>query len=690
MPFRTLRLEPGVNVESSATLNQTQITTSNLIRFYAGLAQKLGGWLHLNTTPLTGTCRGMYGWADNAGNSYIACGTEQRLEILTGGAIEDITPVVQTDNFVPAFTTVLGSADVIVTDTAYQPSVGDWVDLTTQVSVGGLILVGYYQVTAQIGGTQYTITAASAATANVIAGGAVPLFTTTGGSGTVQVTLDNHGLSASTSSITFNVSTTVAGVTIYGSYVVASVIDVDNFTISVSTPAAFNNTGSMNGGNAQVEYLLPSGYAVNTPLTGYGIGDYGAGDYGIAGSSTVTGYLRQWSMDHWGQYLLASPSGGAIYYWNPPTVAPAQIISVNAPTINAAMFVIPQAQIIVALGAEFGGVQEPLLVRWCDAGNFTDWTASTTNQAGSYLLSSGTRIIGGIVVGLGALIWTDTDVWYMQYIGFPLIFSFTQISSSGGLLAMRAGGAAASQIAWLSTRGFYTYQTGGGVSSVECPVWDFIFDNLDTSQLEQVHCAVNSLFNEMAWHFPVATTSPIYDASAPMAYVKLNYLENAWDYGQSPQYQRTAWAGKNPLSYPAGTDLNGLVQQHEVSFDADGAGMAWSWQTGYFSLQEGEEFVFIDLIVPDFTLQWSGAVPPVITVSMLATDYPLGLADGAAFGQPIVDGPYTISAGQPGTTLMVPVRLRARQIALQFSGSDLGSFWRLGAVRVRFSPDGRN
>jgi hypothetical protein len=686
MPMRTIRLQPGVNVEASQTLNQTNLSTSNLIRFYLGLVEKLGGWQHMNDTPLVGTCRGMEGWADIAGNAYIACGTEQRLEVLTGGTIEDITPVIQTDNISPAFSTTVGRGHpTIFTDADYQPAVGDWVDLITQVSVGGLILLGLYQVTALIGGTQYTVRAGPAS-ATVIGGGAVPEFTTTSGLPAVQVTLDDHGLSATTSSISFGLPTSVGGLTISGAYVVTTVIDSNNFTITADANATSGASAFMNSGNAQIQYLLPTGLVVNTPLTGYGIGDYGEGDYGLAGSSSVIGHLRQWSMDHWGQYLLASPIGGKIYYWNPPEAVPALVISSNAPTINAAMFVIPQAQIIVALGAEIGGQQEPLLVRWCDAGDFTDWTASTTNQAGSYQLSSGTQIVGGTVVGLGALIWTDTDVWYMQYIGFPLIFSFTQIAGSCGLIAMRAGGDTSGTVPWLSTRGFYIFQTGGGVNSVECPVWDFIFDNIDNAQLDQVHCAVNSLFNEMTWHFPVATASPIYNAAAPMAYVKYNFVESAWDYGQSSQYQRTAWVEKSPQSYPSGTDFNGLIQQHETSFDADGAGMQWSWETGYFSLMEGEEFVFVDLAIPDFVLNWSGSTPPVISVSLLATDYPIGLPGIPA----LVDGPYTITTSQPGATLMVPCRLRARQIALSFSGNDLGSFFRLGAVRVRFQPDGRN
>lgn len=684
MPFRTLKLLPGVDLESSPTLNQVRLAASKLVRFYTGLVQKLGGWAAMSPTPLIGACRGLEGWSDLIGNVYIAAGTEQRLEVLTGGALYDITPVIRTDNPAVAFSTTNGSADVTLADTAYGPNIGDWINLLTQVSVGGIVLQGYYPVSAVVDGTHYTVDVAAPATATVTNGGAVPVFSTSVGSASVNVLLASHGLSAG-QTFTIFVSTTVGGLTLTGDYIVSSVVDSSNFVISAAATATSTATASENGGNARIEYLLPTGYAVNTPISGYGIGDYGSGDYGLAGSGSITGALRQWSMDHWGQSLIASPSGGAIYFWTPPTVQPASVVSGTAPIYNTAVFVNPQARIIVALGAETGGVQQPLLVRWCDQDDFTDWTPSTTNQAGSYLLSSGTRLMGGTPVGINALIWTDTDVWIMNYLGFPLVFGFTQLAGSCGLISTRAAGDTAGIVMWLSTRGFYTYQTGGGVDSVECPVWDFIFENIDSSQLDQVHCAVNALFNEMTWFFPIAATSAFYDPTMPLGYVKFNFVEHAWDSGLSVQYQRTAWLEKNPSGNPAGTDLAGLIQQHEVSNDANGEGMAWSWQTGYFSLAEGEEYVFVDLILPDFVLAWTGTTPPVINVTVLGADYPIGLINGA----PVIDGPYTISTAQPGATLMVPCRLRARQIALQFSGSDLGSFNRIGAIRVRFASDGR-
>jgi hypothetical protein len=689
MPFRKLVLQPGCDLEQSATLNQTRFYSALLCRFYDGLVQKIGGWLQLTAQTFFGVCRGLWGWSDIIGNSYLAVGTNQRLEVLIGGVLSDITPLETTTNPAVSFSTSIGSPTVTITDAGYNPAVGDWLNLVTQVSVGGIVLFGFYQVKTVTSGTTYTITAAQNATANVTNGGAVPLYTTMNTSAIVQVTLDNHGFTAGSSVFEALVSTTVATVIISGSYVVTTRIDANNFTITASTPANASTTGSENGGDARIEYLLPSGYAVNTAVTGYGTGFYGAGPYGVGSGGRVVQPLRQWSFGNFGQDLIANPTNGGIYYWVPPTPAPATVVSGSAPLYSSSIFIFAGAQIVVALGAETGGTQEPLLGRWCDAGDFTDWNASTTNQAGSYFFSSGSALVGGLALGLGAVIWTDVGVWAMNYLGFPLVFGFTPLAVGCGLIAQRAAGTTGSLIMWLSTRGFFQMQVGGGVSAMECPVWDFLFANLDPAQTGQIHCAVNSLFNEMAWFFPIAQSSAIYSSAAPLGYVKYNYVENCWDYGQSSQYQRTAWVGVSAVGNPVGADTAGLLQQHETSPDANGSPMVGGWQTGYFDLLEGEEFAFIDLLIPDSVLEWANA-PPVFAVELLATDYPIGLPDGAGLGLPLVDGPYVIDTSQPGATLMVPVRIRARQIAIAMSWSDLGTFNRLGALRYRFAPDGRN
>jgi hypothetical protein len=670
--LRKLKLLPGVNLEQTPTLNQTQLTASNLIRFYGGLVQKLGGWAHLSLSALTGVCRGLHGWADIIGNAYLAAGTEQRLQLLIGGTLYDITPLADTTSPAVSFSTVMGTAAVTIDDAGYSPNAGDWINLTVYVSAGGLVLYGYYQVQSSASPT-YVITAAGNATATVTNGGAVPVFTTTNGHATVSVALAAHGFVAG-AMFTVGVPTTVGGITLSGLYNVTSVTSANAFVITALTTATSSTSGSENGGNAQIEYLLPTGYAVNTPLVGYGIGNYGAGDYGLAGTDASTALLRQWSLDHFGQDLIASPSNGAIYYWSPPTIEPAAVLSDTAPLYSTAVFVMPQVEIIVAIGAETGGTQEPLLIRWCDQADFTDWTASATNQAGSFSIPTGTKLVGGLAVGLEALLWTDAGLWTMAYLGFPLVFGFNQASVACGLVSQRAAGAWGTSVMWISTRGFFQYSISGSVTPVECPVWDFILNNIDITQLGQVHCAPNALFNELCWFFPLLVTSPLWNALAPLAYVKFNYVENAWDYGLSPQYQRTAWIGVSPVGYPVGADGAGLLQQHEVSTDADGQGMMWSWQSGFFDLAEGEDFVFSDLIIPDFIT--IGA--PTFVPNVLSTDYP--------------NAPSTqvVTPNITAASNWITYSARGRQLSVGMSGSDLGTFFRLGALRVRAAPDGRN
>jgi hypothetical protein len=680
VPIRKLILKPGVDVEESPTLNAAQITASNLIRFYSGLPQKRAGWAAMNTVPLIGTASGLHGWTDIVGNPYLAAGTEQRLEVLIGGELFDITPLDVTTNPVVAFTTVIGTSSVTILDASNNPSANDWINLTTHVAVGGLVLYGYYLVTGVVDATHYTIDAGENATASVAAGGAVSLYTTANTFATVTVTLAAHGLTTSDTYYA-GVSTTVATVVISGLYAVTSVTDANNFVITAATNANANASVSENAGDAQIEYLLPSGYAMDTGLNGYGIGDYGADDYGVGSDAQATFPMRQWSLDNYGQDLIASPTGGAIYMWEPAAIVPASVVSGSAPIYNNAVFVMSQAQIVVALGAEVSSTQEPLLVRWSDAGDFTAWTPTATNQAGSYFISQGSKLVGGIATGLGALLWTDVGLYSMTYQGLPFVFSFRPLATGCGLIGMRAAAVVGSLVMWLSNHGFFVMPLGGGTPTpIECAVWDVMTNNWDLGQPGQFIMAPNTLANEFELFFPIASSSPYYvEGSVTRGSIKYNFVEKVWDYTISSQLQRTAWQGHwattgGSSGNPVGSDLTGLLQQHEVGFDADGAPMIWSWTTGYFDLAEGEEMIFIDWLIPDFTSTGS----PTISISLLVQGYPNQ--------DEVTVGPFQVS---PSTWAVPPFGARGRQAAIQVSGSDLNTFNRLGALRYRFAADGR-
>lgn len=660
MSLRRLALQPGIDTTKTKTLNSTGFSTSQLIRWLNKQPQKYSGWAHMNDEPFVGTCRGLFGWADYLGNPYLAVGTEQRVYLLIGGALYDITPIDATSNVAVDFSTTSGSAVVTIEDAANSPSVGDWINIVTPVSVGGIVLEGYYQVTGAVSGTEYEITAADLATSTVPNAGAVPLFNTAMASATILVTLANHGLT-NADTFTVGVSTTVATIVISGDYAV-SVLTANTFNITGATLAGSTTSGSENGGLVRIQYLLPSGYAVNTALTGYGIGDYGAGDYGLSSAAQLIAPLRQWAFDQWGEDLVANYTGGSIYYWAPadPTI-PLAIIA-TAPTMNNGIFVFSQAQILVALGSEVLGTQYPMLLRWSDVADFTEWTAAPANQAGSFQLSKGSRIVGARASGLGALVWTDTTLYSMFYSGTPGIFAINEAGGNCGLLAARAVASVSAGIFWAGTDSFYIY-AGGGVQPIDCPVWDFFHGNLDQSQLGQVFTALDSTYHEVALYFPTA--------DGTMAFVKWNFVDNLWDYGW---LERTAWIDHSPMGAPIGTDTSGLIQQHDTGYDADGAAMSVSIGTGDLDQADGEQYWFMDRVIPDF--YWLAGTPTV-SLTIYGQDYPE--EDEVAYG------PFLF---MPGVEFVNP-GIRARQFRFVFSSNDLGSLWRIGAIRLDVRPDGK-
>jgi hypothetical protein len=770
MPVNKLLLQPGVNLQATPTLNQTQWAQTQFVRYYLGLLQKLGGWQKFSPFPVIGTCRSLLAWADLDGNPYVAAGTEQRLQVYIGstsvGAPIDVTPLVGTTNNTPSFSTTaewvtsatiapavnglsnltvntsasgsgvigmvltgpfnatitivsqtsgttggtgvyvvtnpnnvtnIGSSFqswnyplVTITDAAPDsPSVGDWINLITQVAVGGAILQGFYQIQS-VGSGNYTVlyalTQATILSA-VTNGGATPTFATlTIGQPTVQVVMAAHGFTAMESSFTVPLAVTVGGITLPAgtNYLVQTVVNSSTFTIDAATNAtSVAGPVSLNSGNARIEYLLPTGNASSEALQGYGIGNYGAGFYGLANASSGVSQARIWAMDHWGEDLVASPTGGGIYYWDPASGAvPAAVVSMTAPLYNNWILVVPEVQILVALGAESDGTQYPLLVRWCDAADFTDWTPSVSNQAGSLQLNSGSALIAGAAAGLSVYLWTDFGVWIMTYQGLPFVFSFNEMGRECGAISSRSIAIASVGATWLSQQGFFTL-TGSGIQPLECPVWDFYFANVDLTQLAAVTAGLDTAWHEVWWFFPVAAARQSVVGGA-VAYVKWNWLESqggsaVWDYGV---LTRTAWIDASVAGNCLAVDANGLIQQHEVGNDMDGQPMQPYAQTHYFDIAQGDDYQFVDMLIPDVL------TPTGTNMSMwvFAQDYP----DGPT----TTDGPYTVLAGQNVQFSTLPstfatTNSRGRQVAFGFGTMDAGSSWRLGAVRYNFKPDGK-
>ena len=768
MPHASLKLIAGVDQTRTPALNEAAISSSNLIRFMpdhsgqgvmgymSGLPQKLGGWQKFYPQALGETVRVLWAWEDTNANAHLGIATDTTLNVLTGSTLQNISPQITTANVAISVSTTSGSSVVTITDTGSNIISFDSVYISTPITVGGLVLFGFYDCSALSADT-YTIVARDvlgnpiAATSTVAGGGATVVFNSTSGSATITATLANHGYSVG-SSFPVMIPTTVGGVTLSGNYTIISVPSTSTFTFVGPAAASSTATVTYNSGLARYTYYIGPG-----PLpggSGFGIGGFGLGGFGTGvsynagrtftttaatasgttatlsfaqnyyvpigstitvsgvtptgfnGTWVTTGYTQgatstvsfttptalsgpmtvagtivvtkwgftndgstDWSLDNWGEDLIATREKGPIFEWAPPSGSPYATILSNAPIVSEGAFVaMPQRQII-SYGSTFNGVQDPLLIRWCDVGNFTSWIGTVTNQAGSYRISKGSRIVGGLQAPQQSFIWTDIDLWSMQYTGQPYVYSFNEVGTGCGLIARKAATVLSGTVYWMSQSQFFMF-SGSGLQEIPCPVWDVVFQQIDTNYLQNVIAAPNSRFGEVTWYFPT-----IGSGGVPSQYVKFNTLLNQWDFGT---LTRTAWIDQSVLGAPIGAGGSNYIYQHETSPDADGQPMTASFTTGYFALSEGNNMIYLDQVWPDMKFGNYGQTASAnVQITFNVVDYP---------GQtPRVYGPYTVTQA----TKFISPRFRGRLCSITISSSDIGSFWRLGCIRYRLNPDGK-
>lgn len=572
-----------------------------------------------------------------------------------------------------------GSSTVIITAAGSNIYSSDSVDIQTQISIGGLILFGLYTCTFLDGANQFYITALDSLGEPILAtstatGGTIPSFSFTNNLSDVDVTLANHGLVAG-DTFTVIVPLTAAGITLSGNYIVQSVASTSIFRIFAKNTASSTTTASLNGGLAQYLYYKTPGALPAS--TGYGVGGYGAGGYGtgVAPSITVSGNpitATDWSLDNWGEIFVACPVNQPIFIWSPNSGIKQAGIVPNCPTVNDGVFVaMPQRQMI-AWGSTFTGIQDPLLIRWCDVNDYSVWSATLTNQAGSYRVPRGSRIVGCIQGPQQGLVWTDLAVWAMQYVGPPYVYQFNELGTGCGLISRKAAGSMNGTVYWMGQSQFFKLG-GSGVELITCPIWDVIFQDLDRDNLDKIRIAPNSRFGEISWYYPTQS-----NGGEVNAYVKYNVSLNTWDFGT---LSRTAWINESVLGAPIGSapvSTQNLIYQHETSPDADGQPMTSSFQTGYFAISDGEYKVFVDQVWPDMKWGYYGGLQDAdLTLTFYVSDYPHQTAR--------TYGPYPFN----NQTDFITPRFRGRLMSIKMESSDIGSFWRIGATRYRFEQDGK-
>lgn len=482
-------------------------------------------------------------------------------------------------------------------------------------------------------------------------------FTTTNGSATVAVAHTSHGRAAG-DRVKFSGASAVNSITISGEYTVASVTSANAYTITHS--AAASGSGSGGGASVAFTYYLASGNADGTGGAGYGTGAYGVGTWGTA--STVVYYPRTWTLDNWGENLVACPRGGGIYEWALNTSSPAALVT-NAPATAQGVFVTAE-RILVAYGAHDGSADDPLNVRWTDQEQITVWTPTSSNLAGDFRLSGGSRIVRGLASRGQNLLWTDVGLHSMRFNGDPqLVYSFSLLGQGCGLIGPNAAVEFNGAAFWLSNNGqFYLYQ-GGVPEIIPCTLRRDVMENLALVQADKVHAFTNAAFSEVWWLYPDSR-----DGNECSRYVAFSLSNGAWTCGT---FDRTAWVDAGVMQHPVAVSGGGAIFYQERLNSDNGGVLTAFLETAPLDIGDGDTLMHVAGIVPDFE-DLEGAV----SVTLKSRLYP--------------NGTETTHAAQTVTssTTKLDTRVTARQVALRFDSSAAPSFWRLGALRLDLRQTG--
>jgi hypothetical protein len=515
-------------------------------------------------------------------------------------------------------------------------------------------------------------------------------FAAVNGSATITVTDSANG-SYEGDFVTFSDAVTLGGVitalVLNQEYQIQTVTDANTYTITSAVAADASDTGD--GGAAVIgTYQITSGLDTVVLGSGWGAGTYSRGTWSSAADVSLPGaQLRLWSMDNFGEDLIANVRGGGIYYWDNTGGISSRAVNIttlaganSSPTVANITLVSERDRHVVAFGCdpEFDpGVQDPLVIRFSTQESITDWESRADNTAGELRIGTGTEIVAAVQTKQQTIVITDTSVNSMQYIGPPYTFGLTEVSSNTSIVSQNSAVAINDSIYWMGDRVFYKYD--GNVQLIPCPVKEYIFANMNIYQLGKVVAASNSKFNEIWWFYP-STNSDTNDS-----YVVFNYQENIWYYGT---LNRTAWHERGVSGFPIAASTDGYIYFHENSFN-DGSTNPPSAISSYIEssaidIGDGEQFMFMTRILPDLTFRNSTGTPTA-TFTMSARDFP-----GADFDQ--TNSKTTVrTATSPVEqyTDQLFMRLRGRSLALKVSSNQVNTQWRLGSPRIDMRPDGR-
>ena len=506
------------------------------------------------------------------------------------------------------------------------------------------------------------------------------------GTTTVTVTATAHG-AVTGDFVTFSGVTGASAALLNGEFQL-TVVNVNTYTITTSSSVPIGATG---GAAVSAAYQINTGAAFSVPITGWGAGPWGSGPWG---TGTVTNSpIRLWNQKNWGEDLVFGPRGGGMYYWDASTGITTRGVDLSTvsgangvPTVQNVVFVSDINRFVFAMGCnEIGSsVLDPMLIRWSDQESAIDWTPAATNQAGSLRLSDGSEIVTAIQARQEIVVFTDSAVYSLQYLGPPEVWGAQTLGSNISIVGQNALAIGSGVVYWMGVDKFYAYD--GRVQTLPCDVRRYVFNDFNQAQSAQVFAGTNEGFNEVWWFYCSAGSNTV------DRYVVYNCLEKIWYYGTMG---RTAWLDSGLRDYPvAATYLNNIVN-HENGVDDNASGTPTAInayiESAEFDIEDGQNFGFIWRMLPDVTFTGSTAANPALTMTLI----PMKGA-GSGFNTPQSLGGSSSAAVTRSATVpieqftnIVYIRVRGRQLIMKAQSDALGVTWQLGSPRIDVRMDGR-
>lgn len=702
MPLQKFLFKPGVNRENTRYTTEGGWYECDKIRFRQGNPEKIGGWTQFAFGTFSGVCRSLWNWITLAGESLVGVGTNLYFYILNGGAYYDITPIRKTITLTDPFTATAGSNVIAVYEVDHGCVDGDTV-IYSGAGITGLggnitasVLTGTFQI-AFVDNDNYNITVS--ATANATDASGSP------GGGTVVTQYEvNTGPSYQVPLVGWGAGVWGGGTWGNGQAVPTSLYIWNQQNFGEDLLYGPRGQGiyywSANVGYSPIQITisidspgvitLPAGFSFpdGTTFTFTSTGELPTGltvgqVYFVVNSTGGT-FSVSTSLD--GPAITTSGSQSGLQYISQRGVDLADVGDADTPLYQNYLVVSDASRFVLVFGTnDYGStILNPMLIRWSDQEDPYTWTPAATNQAGSLQLSHGSRIVTAVQSRQEIVVFTDSSLYSLQYVGPPFVWTAQLIADNISIVGPNASVIASGAVYWMGVDKFYKYD--GRVQTLNCDLRRYIFQDFNSLQGQQVYASTNEGFNEV-WWFYCSSGSTVVDR-----YAVYNYIENVWYYGNMG---RTAWLDSGLLPYPIAATYNYELVQHEDGVNATDLGVETPLpayiSSSEFDIGDGHNFGYVWRVLPDLTFENSSTDPTTgspATVTM--TLYPMessgsGVGIGSS-GTVRKGSSYAVTEEYTG---IIYTRARGRQLIFKIASDQLNTTWQLGAPRLDIKADGR-